>query len=324
MKIISLYLIFFLAIHSETNATALKTTCLETLREAAVCKDFWVQVHAIEYLAELGYTEQAEAFVRSELSEYQNVPQKRIGFWRSSYKISQSSKEKSKWINKIKNAYLDGSGNDRVHAAESLSKLGFSLNHFDHTIVADDERNGGMLASFVIWGTTLPIDSRENVAYGKLLEELKSNEESRRKIAAYALGFVGLNPPATVWKTLALQAKEEPPQSAASPYLLGAAYSLHNKEDTADLRLVATIYNKLRGLKDIKDKEARVELCRSLAAKGGKDDIPLLLDLMNDKDPITDLPSLESNLNPEVHPWNLDVKAAAAYAILKITNREST
>lgn len=317
-----LYLIFFLATHLETHATPRDATCLETLRQAAVCNDFWVQVHAIEYLVELGYTQEAEAFVRSELSGYQNVPQKRIGFWRSSYKVSQSREEKSKWINKIKNAYLDSSGDDRIHAAESLSKLGFSLNNFDHNMLADDQRNGGMLASFVIWGTAIPIDNRENVAYGQLIDLLKSNEESSRKIAAYALGFVGIDPPATVWETLALQATEEPSQSAAYPYLLAAAYSLHNKENTANLELVTAIYNKLKGLKYIKDKEARVELCRSLAAKGGKDDIPLLMDFINDKDPITDLPSFDPSLNVEAHPWNLDVKAAAAYAILKITNRK--
>ena len=136
---------------------------IQDLIEVAQSSNFWISVHAIEYLAKLGYKKEAKALALTQLKPFEETPEKRIGFWRAQSLASKERAERNFWINKIKNAYLNTSGPDRIHAAESLAKLGVSFKNLSPKIVRKDLVSEGMIFSFSHWGYCLPIQAGERL-----------------------------------------------------------------------------------------------------------------------------------------------------------------
>lgn len=284
---------------------------LLALRQAVFSPSFWVKVHAIEFLADLGYHQEALQYTDEQLASFDSIPQKRVGFWRCKYRLSRTENDRKKWLDKIKNAYQNTSGPDRVHAAETLAKLGFSLKHFDDRIVETDLKSETDLAAFVLWGYVLPKQDGESADFEKLFSMFDHQNAGFRKIAAYSLGFIAHFPEAR-WRVLAEKALTEPEKSPAYPYMLSAAYIVSRSGSDKDL--VLKIKQRLTALKDVQDKSARIELCRALAVNGVKADLSLLKDLLHLANPLRPVPGIVSKSEADVS--NEDVGVAAAYAIL--------
>jgi hypothetical protein len=284
---------------------------LLALRQAVFSPSFWVKVHAIEFLADLGYLPEATQYTDGQLASFDSIPQKRIGFWRCKYRLSRTENERKIWLEKIKDAYSNTGGADRIHAAETLAKLGFSLRHFDDSTVEKDLKSESDLAAFALWGYVLPKYENDATDFDRLFAMFGHQNAGFRKIAAYSLGFIpGI--PEEKWFVLAEKALQEPAHSPAYPYMLSAAYIVSRSGSSKDL--VKKIRQKLTGLKDVQDKSARIELCRALAAKGAKTDLPLLKDLLHLTNPLRPAPDTLSQSDADVA--NEDVRAAAAYAVL--------
>lgn len=296
----------------ESTVDLMKGDCITVLKKAASCPDFWVRVHAVEFLADLGRTEEAASIIEDSLSDYAAVPQKRIGLWRSRYRIESDSAAKKQWLELIRTAYANPAGPDRIHAAETLSKLGYSLQHFDRSLVETDLANGGALSAYVHWGAALPLDSGDAFDFDLLWRALTSDDVSFRQTAAYAITFLD-SIPLTRWNSLSKIALAEPENSEARPYLLGAAYALSPQQDSE----AGVIKTGLLSYQSRESKSGRIELCRALARKPDAADLQVLSSLMTMKSPLRELPALDG-VSPDSHPWNLDVQAAAAYSILKI------
>lgn len=290
---------------------------LSVLKEVAECPDFWVKVHAIEYLADLGYIKEAQRLVQEELSSFSTIPEKRIGFWRINYKVAATEKERNIWLQNIVVAYLNIHGTDRIHAAETLSKLGYSFRNLNPAVVSDDLANAqGMLYSFVLWGNSIPLPEETTINFEGLLEQLDHEDEQKRKLAAYALSFFN-SIPLNDWEKLAGNALNEPFGTEASSYLLGAAYSLYDRQTNADGQKLRKIRKRLLQLETSESRSDRIELCRALAEYSEEKDWMILNRLREVQHPLStfsDEPPVE---NSKEHPWNLDVKAAAAYALIK-------
>lgn len=284
---------------------------LLALRQAVFSQSFWVKVHAIEFLADLGYHQDALQYTDGQLASFDSIPQKRIGFWRCKYRLSRTGNDRKKWLDKIKDAYQNTSGPDRIHAAETLAKLGFSLRYFDDRIVETDLKSETDLSAFVIWGYVLPKQNGESAGFEKLFSMFDNQNAGIRKIAAYSLGFIPRFPEAK-WNVLAEKALTEPENSPVYPYLLSAAYIVSRSGSDQDLLL--KIKQKLMALKDVQDKSARIELCRALAVNGVKTDLPVLKDLLHLENPLRAVSG--SVTHKEAAISNEDVLAAAAYAIL--------
>ncbi len=293
-----------------------RTRCLEALNTAAACPDFWVRVHAVEFLADLGYTGEARRWIEDSLAAFDTVPQKRIGLWRSLYRVAQDTTAKAKLLGRIAGAYMDRNGPDRVHAAETLSKLGYPMRSFDRATWKADLEGGGALASYLYWGLSLPAVKGDAWDYGLLWKALASEEPGFREAAAYALTFADSLPPDR-WRSLRDIALVEPPDSPARPYLLAAAYTLAPDGDPAESEAVSRLKKKLFACGKAGGKTGRIELCRAMARKPDPEALPLLRELLELKDPLTDLPVSAGHTASARHPWNLDVQAAAAYALLK-------
>jgi solute:Na+ symporter, SSS family len=303
---------------------------LEVLKKVAACDDFWVQIHAVEYLAIAGYQKEATALIAEHLRGNDTVPQKRIGVWRASYLSCVSEADAMRFLNKIVRAYVDTTGSDRVHAAETLAKLGYSLKGISSHLLKADSTAGGMLAAFVNWGKAIPNSNESLPDYDGLLHDLKNDDAEMRKLAAFGLGYLA-NPlprptsavsqqqpaiPADKWQTLYKLALQEDTTSVAYPYLLSTAYSLYDFKLNLFEPEFVILHSRLKMLEYRQNKSARIELCRALAVHSLPGDEQVLERLMTLKQPITDpgLPGIEK-IGID-HPWNQDVQAAAAYALL--------
>ncbi|HVW60773.1 MAG TPA: hypothetical protein VHC48_12070 [Puia sp.] len=288
----------------EVKESSLRKGCMAAIHRAAISTDFWVRVHAVEYLIALDRTAEASTIIHERLALFNDTPQKRIGYWRTSYRVAGSKRDSAVWLGRIRDAYLDTSGPDRLHAVETLCKLGYPLKDLDPCITGADRAKGGELAGYVIWGKAirgrgrLPDDAR-------LMEGLRQ-EEKTAKVIAYALGFMDSLPPAA-WKMLSRKALAALPENSGCPYLLSASVSLW--DGCTEKKMAGEIRNRLLLLGRVGDKTGRIECCRALARKGAAADLPLLIRLLRNK--IT-------RTNPEKE----DVCAAAAYAILCILARQ--
>lgn len=274
----------------------------------------WVKVHAAEYLLALSYPDSIKEMFLQELLKYGTVPQYRIGIWRTLARASLGPEERKKWIGKIWDAFLEKNGSDRIHAAESLSKLNENLLSrnpavADKLLTGDDQK----LADFIRWGIAVESDKPDHI--NQLVNALQSNSEYTRKIAAFG---IRMNVPVTSeqWQALYKTALNEPDSSTASVYLVGAAYTRMPESRVPD-GCSENLNLRLRKFLFSTDKANRYNACEAFAERGSFDDVPFLVQLLNGEHPLVD-ESLSSEL---VESQNADVRIAAANAILRIYRR---
>ena len=123
------------------------------------------------------------------------------------------------------------------------------------------------------------------------------------------------------WEQLAQVALSEPDESDAQVYLLSAAF-VQAPQSQASSPMFGQIRKKLLLAANASSKGSRSEMAMALAERGTSADVPLLVSMLTNQHPLSD-PA--SGLSPEEinqSPDNADVRAAAAYAILKIGARE--
>jgi len=281
---------------------------LEVIREAgAASGDFWVRVHAIEFLTELGDTEAASRLAEG-CREFEAEPQKRIGYWRMKYRLSAPS-ERQVWLDRILASYLDREGPDRIHAAETLAKLAYPLRKADSSLTAQDLRSGGPIAAFVKWGMALPADPASGVDFDMLLAAVEDTASLERRIAAYAITFLDPLPEGYRMRLFAA-AEAENENSEALPYLLHAAVI----QDSAGSDRAERLKARLRRMAEAPGKSARIELCKALAGRSDKEDEALLKQVFSLRNPV---PEDKDPAAGEIGPANQDVKIAAAFALEK-------
>jgi SSS family solute:Na+ symporter len=292
-----------------------KSNQIQALIQVAQCKNFWVSVHAIEFLAKLGLKKEAKRLALAQLKPFENTPEKRIGYWRTQFLASSEIAQRNFWLTKIKKAYLTTSGPDRIHAAESLAKLGVSFKHLNPQVVRKDLDSEGMIYSFTRWGYSLAIHPRELPTYTAFLEEISNENAKNRTLAAYAFGFLLPKMNTASWKSLANSALKEDPNSEAFAYLIGGAYvhykqSKHHADD-----LFQEIRKCLLHFEHSSKKSEKIELCKALATSTSAEDRMVIERIQLSTGPS----SLDSTSSQEpAEADKLDIKAAAAYAWLRM------
>lgn len=269
---------------------------LQLLLDAAASEDFWVAVHATEYLIDLGYAEQAEKVCTEYLTPYESSPQQRIGLWRVQYRLELQAAAKQTLLTKLVSAYETTNGPDRIHAAETLAKLRFCFDKLNKRTVRNDLDRNDMLGTFVKWGVSVACQQGLPDDPARLIKLLDATLVER-KLAAYGLTFLS-KPSARHWQQLAETALRENDEETRA-YLLGAAYQLYDSQ----LNIPSPLFDRVRlalfALADSKLKSVGMELCRALAIRPDPKGQKLLKRLV-------DMPDT-----------NTDVRATAAYALLK-------
>jgi len=203
------------------------------LEKALAEEKEFVRIHAAEALVEHGVTASVvEVFGREAEAA---PPIQRVGVWRTLAAAS-SAKERAKWVARLREVMLTPGLSDRIHAAESLAKLGVSLPD-DRAAIDELARNSSKAHScHAIWLLALSGDA---TAEGRLCELLASDDPIARLASGYILGRLPKISEAAGDKLLAA-ANSESTDSPACGYLVAAAYlrATHTERPALKTRLV--------------------------------------------------------------------------------------
>ena len=269
----------------------LRQRAVDALRRALREEPRWVKVHAAEFLLALDYPEDVTRTFQEELDRTGNEPEYRVGIWRVLSRAEHNPIQRAQWIDRIRGAFLDEQGPDRLHAIETLAKLAYV------TQGSDDDRfstsDDPQVDAYLQW--IRANDGTQDHEHG-LADLLQSENEDVRQVAGYGLGFFLHASPETS-QALLNAADNESAESSASVYLLSSAW-IH-----APVGRRPEIKTQLLEYLRSNDLSERYEVCNALAKQGAADDVPTLVALLDD---------------PEA-----DVRSAAAHAILRIGRRGS-
>ncbi len=296
-----------------TMHESLNQKTLNELLHTLKTQQEFIKAHAAEYLIWTGHPEEPENEFLKEDSLHGTEPRYRIVIWRVLAEAAGNSALKAEWGNKVLDVFGDLQSPDRLHAAETLAKLKISpLAEFPDATqksLLDDSRN---LQVYTLWAESFSSVALMNENRSKFLHfAIADTNEIIRKISAYVLRNIkGLT--VDQWDTLADQALGEPSVSGLQNSLLNTAYITFPAGIPEN-----AVYSKIKEemLKDYQHfpAAARIELAQVLAEKGTRANLPLLISLL-DNENITGIYEAGS-------PVAADVRAAAAYAILKINMR---
>ena len=263
----------------------LREQAVEVLRQALEIPA--ARVEAAHFLLALDYPQGVPDSV-ADIPEDQ--PQSRIDRWGVLARASNRPQHRRTWVEKIEQVFDDPNAPDRLHALETLAKLGeypASLQTANPEAPADH----GPLAVYVDW---IRAAAGDIDAEATLADLLSAPEPVVRAQAAYVAFELAEISPET-WAKLDQAAGNEPPNTLAAAYLASAAF-VHAPEDRRDHWRAAFVKNGPRV-----NQRQRYQLAAALARRGEAGDLPILEDLLDDSEP--------------------SVRAAAANAILRIGRR---
>lgn len=286
-------------------------TCVALLQKVLHEQQEWVKVHAAEYLLWAGYPEGVKEVFMKEEKRFGNQPQYRVGIWRVLYQASREEADRQIWSSKIKAAFLDEHGPDRIHAAETLAKLHQSTLAEAPGITRRAISNSvPSLATYTLWSTAFHSEQERRKVKEELIGNLVPPSGSQgpgKTISAYAIRQLG-DLEADQWQLLARAALEEPGDAPAKVYLLSAAWVTSGGQPDV---LAGQLRQLLMKYSTSPEKGARSEMAMALAERGDSSAIPVLTGMFENKHSLQDSAA------------DYDVMAAAAYALVSICQREN-
>lgn len=273
----------------------------------------FVKAHAAEYLIWTGHPKAVLKEFLKEEKIYSNEPKYRIVIWRVLVQAERDPARKKIWLNKIYDAYKDMDGPDRTHATETLAKLKQPVISLFPQVtaqtLASSDRN---LQTYALWASSFGSDSLMEKNKKKFIDmALTDTNITIRKISAFVLcQLKGLNP--AQWERLATAALST--DKMADTYVTYLATSLFTAPAGADCNKLSKINDML--IKDVKKYTAaqRTELSHALAEKGEKKHLKILQGFIDDEN--------SAGIYDSSSDEGADLRAAAAYAILKINGRK--
>ncbi|EPR69306.1 sodium:solute symporter [Cyclobacterium qasimii] len=286
-----------------------KTLSYEVLDKVMHEEEQWVKVHAAEYKLQVGLSEGVYETFLEQLSLFEDQSPYRIGIWRVLAKSAPTENERQLYIDKIIGVFKDTEATDRIHAAETLAKLGVPVSSLAKA-TTDEILQGekGSLWVYTLWASMQGQEKTNNPMLDALI--LGIREEIPRLQAAYALQMEG-NIPEDKWESLATKALDEPGTSIAKVYLLTAAYYWagpeHQKSDSYKI-----IEDLILALQQSDNKGDRMALALAIAHKGDWSHQSILLGFLHNDNP------LGTEINAETSAANADVMATAAFSLLQM------
>jgi solute:Na+ symporter, SSS family len=271
----------------------LREQAISVLRQALRTETRWSKVHVAEYLLALDYVDNIGDVFAKELAAHEREPEYRVGIWRVLVRAADSDTERNHWIEKIRQVAFDARAKDRLHALESLAKLGYRVSDGEAESLQEAGRpDRGAATAYARW---VLANSGRADGEARMAILLASPDPDTRAIAGYAfqnLQIVSREIP----RQLAAAAEREAVDSPARAPLIGAAAMHASGEQRQafrrDLLSFATPETGKHG----------VVTAQILAQIGDDSDLPLLRGFLTAPDP--------------------DLRAVAAYAILRIDRRQ--
>jgi SSS family solute:Na+ symporter len=296
---------------SKIDTEALRKESVKTLQTVMQTQAEWVKVHAAEYLLWTGNPEGVLDIFLEEEKLWGDKSPYRIGIWRVLSQASANNEDKKVWNDKIKQAFIDPDGKDRLHASETLAKLKISpFADYPEITKKTIESPVRSLSLYTRWSEAF-ITKDSLIAVRKSFFDLAiSNKEdtASRRLAIYVLRQLG-GLPQDQWEVIAEQALAEPEDSELKISLINGAVILADENSTSSI-LYNQVFDELLGHEQVATKAARGEIAAGLAEKGKPEDLTVIIPFLRN----------ENFIGQELN--DADLQASAAYAILKIINRK--
>jgi len=273
----------------------------------------FIKVHAAEYLIWTGHSEAPLRDFLNEEKAHSTEPKYRVVIWRVLVQAEKDPAHKKVWLNKIYKAYEDMNGPDRIHASETLAKLKQPVTDLFPEVTAktllSNDRN---LQTYALWASSFGSESRMNKNREKFLDMgLTDTGVIIRKISLYVLRQAkGLN--LHQWERLASAALSS--NKTDETHVTMLATSLVTAPVGADVKVLSHVHDLLMSGVEHYTAAQRTELSQALAEKGNKKDLKILEGFMDDEH--------SSAIYDPASDEGADLRAAAAYAILKIYSRQ--
>lgn len=279
---------------------------LTKLKEAAHSENFWVKIHAHEFLLQLGYSEWADSSFNSWSRFHKEVREERIGIWRLGYMLTRNAAEKDQWLQKIQEAYLNPDGPDRIHAAETLSKLNIPLRSLSEERLEKDLLRNDLLSGFAIWGAALGSNTEEKPCIDFILDAIDTADILTKETLAYALIKIDTEFSANEMERIETLSKDPELSDLAKKRLELASFS-----GERDPSLKMEKYHLVKNLIKSDHRNIRYEACEMMAHYGDAAVEPDLKSIISGQNKIEDIPV-------ENEYQNLDCQSAAAFAFLSL------
>jgi SSS family solute:Na+ symporter len=253
----------------------------------------FIKVHAAEVLIGRGEKDRVRAIFLRELERHGAVPAYRVGIWRVLAGAAPNASDRAPWIARIRAAFMDLKGADRIHAIESLGKLG-------ERVEGDVRRAAEVMAQtapegegmFAWWVLHLSGDAR---ALPRMIAALDSADPVARSRAAYIIRWEQIRDVATL-AALARAADAVRPEANGFAIIVAAALALDANPNRSAVWRAAIDRILANG-----SPGDRYQVGLSLKAKFSPADLPRLTPLLGHE--------------------NGDVRVGAAAAILAVLER---
>lgn len=270
----------------------LRQRAVETLRSVLRQEQEWAKVHAAEFLLTLDYPQGVRDAFLEELAAHGKEPKYRLGIWRVLVRATADDTEATQWKTKIRDVAADPAARDRLHALESLAKLGYKISSPDAMWLEEIAREpSGAMAPFAAW---VLVNSGWPGAEARLADLLDSPDAKTRGIAAYALRHVRDVSPRGRQKLMDLVTRE-PAGSEARIHVVCAAAVCAPEGQKDALRAAVVAY-----AKDGPTSQ-RYQACETLGRLATDTDLPMLGGFLSDS--------------------TADIRSSAAAAILHVGHR---
>jgi hypothetical protein len=239
----------------------------------------WVRIHAADALNDHGRGDLVIQAFAPQVST--TTPQYRIGVWRTMARAAGGDATRKAHVERIRAAMLDVNGPDRVHAVETIAKLGAGERADRPALLQWLGTVDEATAGFIRWVLVLSSNAAERAEdEAKLAGLLDSADPIARLRAGFALGRIEGIAPASV-EHLNRRLAIEPPESPARAYLLSAAFQ-HAPESSAGFAaLKAQILDVMQRGKP----NEQLEAAAALGRRGTAADLPVLNELLKHKEP---------------------------------------
>jgi HEAT repeat protein len=172
-----------LALPDESSEATINLRCKEVLLDGLSCEAFWPRMHAAEALTDMGFGEYVSLRLQPMLPETTD-PQHRVGLARELVRAGQGDK-----VSLILAALQDPESSARIHAAETLFKLGLIGDTQTMRSAMQQQDNPGLRAFAAAAIARYEPDDQQ--AKSILHELLNHPEETPRRYAAFTLGLLG-------------------------------------------------------------------------------------------------------------------------------------
>jgi hypothetical protein len=182
----------------------------------------FVKVHAAEALIALGEKDEPHRVFQAELPAANDQRPYRIGVWRVLAASARTPQERAAWIARTEAVVLDSTTMDRLHAVESLGKLGHAPTAEVRAALKSMAQGTAAAAVFPHWVLHL---AGEPTALPAIVAALSSEDPIARLRAAYVLRWLMITD-APTRAALGGTARAEPPTAIGYTIILGSAVTL--------------------------------------------------------------------------------------------------